>query len=72
MGGEDGEGPGGVRGGLAEDGRGWSIGNGDWRVSEALPKVLSLKVIRKDIVQKTRTLKKPWWGLLPMLGGPQQ
>ena len=50
----------------------WSIGNGDWRVSEALPKVLSLKVIRRDIVQKTRTWKKPWWGILPMLGVPQQ
>ena len=39
----------------------------------ALPKALSLKVIRSDIVQGARTHKKPHrWGLLPMLGGPQQ
>lgn len=51
----------------------WSIGNGDRRVSVALPKALSLKVIRSDIVQGARTHKKPHrWGLLPMLGGPQQ
>lgn len=60
-----------MRGGLAEDeGSGvLAMGIG---VSEALPKVLSLKVIRRDIAQRTRTLKKPWWGLLPMVGGPQQ
>lgn len=37
----------------------------------ALPKALSLKVIRSDIVQEARTHKKPHrWGLLLMLGGP--
>lgn len=48
----------------------WSIGNGHWRVSEALPKVLSLTVIRRDIVQRTRTLKKPLVGLTADAGGP--
>lgn len=39
----------------------------------ALPRAVSLKVIRRDIVQGTKTHKKPHrWGLLQMLGGPQQ